>query len=178
MKKQSQAKKTGGASAKAKPAASKTSVQGKIKLKKILLPVDFSDRSRYAMRYALRLAEQFQAKVFLLHVVEVTYVGAEPGFVNLVELELELAETRSAQLDEVVKKDIRGKVPAEALVKMGRAFHVINETADEIKADLIVISTHGYTGLKHVLMGSTAERVVRHANCPVLTVRPEERGFV
>lgn len=159
-------------------AASKTSVHRKIKLKKILLPVDFSDRSRYAMRYAMRFAEQFNAKLVLLHVVEMTYVGAEPGFVNLVELEQELIESRRTQLDEMVEKDVRGKVPAEAIVKPGRAFQVINETAEDVGADLIVISTHGYTGLKHVLMGSTAERVVRHASCPVLTVRPEERGFV
>jgi nucleotide-binding universal stress UspA family protein len=64
------------------------------------------------------------------------------------------------------------------VVRLGHPYQEITDAARELKVDLIVISTHGYTGLKHVLLGSTAERIVRHAPCPVLTVREKEQDFV
>ena len=70
------------------------------------------------------------------------------------------------------------KLLADSLVRVGHPYQEITQAAQELKADLIVIATHGYTGLKHILLGSTAERVVRHASCPVLTVREREHDFV
>jgi nucleotide-binding universal stress UspA family protein len=68
-------------------------------------------------------------------------------------------------------------VVEKLLVRQGRAFHEIAEAARTLKSDLVIISTHGFTGVKHALLGSTAERVVRHAPCPVLVVRQRERQF-
>ena len=82
-------------------------------------------------------------------------------------------------LERVVKDlQIEPKLTERTLVRQGRSFHEIAEAARTLKADLIIISTHGYSGLKHALLGSTTERVVRHAPCPVLVVREHEREFV
>ncbi|HTD65875.1 MAG TPA: universal stress protein, partial [Candidatus Limnocylindria bacterium] len=77
----------------------------------------------------------------------------------------------------IEKEGIRPALIKSTVVRNGVPFHEIAQAAATLKIDLIVISTHGYTGLKHVLLGSTAERVVRHAPCPVLVVRKEERDF-
>src|SRR6185503_2810715 len=103
---------------------------------------------------------------------------ATPDFVNSFPLMMEndklMAECK-AQLQSLVKqKAIDRKLVEKTLVRQGRSFHEIADAARALKTDLIIMSTHGYTGLKHALLGSTAERVVRHAPCPVLVVRPRE----
>ena len=150
------------------------------RLKKILVPVDFSGFSTKALDYALAFANQFDARIVLLHVVE---PAAYPESYMLVATALDNLNNdliRSAQqkLRELSKERIDDRVPSELLVRMGRAYSEIAATASELDVDLIILATHGYTGLKHVLLGSTAERVVRHAPCPVLTVRDPEHDFV
>ena len=86
--------------------------------------------------------------------------------------------TVKKELDTLAKKTIEPEILKEVLVDVGTAFEVITNVAHDCQADLIVITTHGYTGIKHVFMGSTAERVVRHAPCPVLVVRKCEHQFV
>ena len=122
------------------------------------------------------LAKQFGAKVTLLHAIEplpypadLTYVPMGEGF-PIKPLEEEL--------NELAKKMIEPQHLKEVIVRVGSAFEVITNVARDCKADLIVITTHGHTGLKHVFMGSTAERVVRHAPCPVFVVRKCEHEFV
>ena len=84
-----------------------------------------------------------------------------------------------AQLDLLCKREaINPKLMERTLVRHGVPFHEITEAARTLQTDLIIIATHGYTGLKHALLGSTAERVVRHAPCPVLSVREVERDFL
>lgn len=148
------------------------------KLKKILVPIDFSECSRKALQYAVPFAKQFGASLTLLHVVHINYAGAEYGPIDFPLLERQLQENGEKQIAALVKKHIGDQVPAETLVRTGRAASEIVEAARELDIDLIIISTHGYTGLKHVFLGSTTENVVRYAPCPVLTVREHEHEFV
>ncbi len=144
-----------------------------LKLGRILVPVDFSDCSLRALDYAIALAEPFGSRLILLHVVEPAvypenYLVASPA---LDETNQNLLESARERLLELTQKRIGHRLPVETLVRMGRAHSEIPDTAQAMGADLIILGTHGYTGLKHVLLGSTAERVVRHGPCPVLTVR-------
>jgi nucleotide-binding universal stress UspA family protein len=140
---------------------------------RLLVPVDFSDCSLRAMDYAIALAERFDSKIILLHVVEPAvypenYLVVSPA---LDETNQNLLESARERLADLGRRRIGHRLQAETLVRMGRAHSEIPDTAKALGADLIVLGTHGYTGLKHALLGSTAERVVRHGPCPVLTVR-------
>ena len=147
-------------------------------LRKILVPTDFSDCSKKALQYAIPFAKQFGASLTLLNVVQISYPTGELGPMEPPISETELAETVQKQLAGLIEQEIAGRVSATALVRIGRPTEEILLTAREQELDLIIISTHGHTGLKHVLLGSTAEHVVRRAPCPVLTVREHEHDFV
>jgi len=136
----------------------------------ILVAVDFSDYSRAALRYATFLAENFGAALTLVHSVE-PYVYPEDlsAGCTLEELDARWMQKQKEKL-ETLRQTIKEGIPATVVVTMGTAWNRIIGTAKSWNADLIVIGTHGRTGLKHALMGSTAERVVRHAACPVLVV--------
>ena len=124
-------------------------------------------------------AEQFGAKLTLLNVVEPV---ATPDFAKSFPLAMENDEVMAEckrELERVVKQaGVSPKLIEKTLVRFGRSFHEIADAARTLKVDLIVIATHGYTGLKHALLGSTTERVVRHAPCPVLVVRENEKESV
>lgn len=154
------------------------SVPRPIQLKKILVPLDFSDSSRQALRYAVAFASHFQASLILLHVVEFNYVGSDFNLVETSQIETDLREGAGQRLEEWLKQETSQQVPAQPIVKVGRPYHEIVETAQADGIDLILIATHGHSSLAHVLLGSTVERVVRYAPCPVLIVRPIEHEFV
>lgn len=145
-------------------------------LKKILVPVDFSDCSRAAVQSAIGLAGRYGAELELLHVHEVPFtagavlVRAADG--REVSMEVFLAEESKRLLDEMVESvdDIAEAVHHE-VVRGGVAHISIVDRARQIGADLIVMGTHGRSGLSHLLMGSVAEKVLRSAPCPVLVVR-------
>lgn len=149
-----------------------------LELKKILVPVDFSEAADKALAYAVAFARQFHAKILLLHVVHVSYMAGEYGPIDVPVLEDQLIDAAQRKLAEVAAE----KVPADLLegtaVCAGPAVHEIAEVAKERKTDLIILSTHGYTGLKRVMLGSVTENVVRHAPCPVLVVREREHEFI
>ncbi len=147
-----------------------------LKLQRILVPLDFSQFSLHALSQALAVAEQFGARIILLHVVEPAVYPENhmAGAVPLDQGNQVLLEAARERLEEIRRQHIGSKIPTEALVRIGHPYSEIPDTAKAMGADLIVIATHGYTGLKHVLLGSVAERVVRHASCPVLTVRNPE----
>lgn len=153
-------------------------VPAKLKLSTILVPLDFSKDSEKALRYAVTFAEQFGARLVLLNVVE-PLPFADLGSIPLVmESEAVLNACRT-KLDGVVARHrIPESMIEKRLVRSGQAFREIADAARTLKADLIIISTHGYTGFQHALLGSTTERVVRHASCPVLVVRTREKEFV
>ena len=125
----------------------------------------------------MAFARQFGADITLLHVVEPYVPVPEMSTVDwdLIQVRVrEAGETGLARL----KESISGHIPVQTALRMGRPDREIVEHAKEFGADLIIISTHGRTGLAHVFMGSTAERVVRHAPCPTLIVREHEHDFV
>jgi universal stress protein A len=144
------------------------------KVKRVLVPVDFSKHSRKALGYALGLAAQFGAEVTLVHIVEQT---AYPGDWIYPLTASDFSENRPKLLEELKALTKNSGVTASHIVRLGRAWKDIVEIARERKSDLIIIGTHGYTGLRHTLMGSVAEKVVRHSPCPVLAVRPDDRDF-
>lgn len=162
-----------------KSAAASRGSSSPLRLKEILVPVDFSDFSTKALKYALAFADQFGARITLLHVVEpVVYPENYMVVPSVLEMTDNLVASARPRLDELGREQIGNRAPFDTIVRMGRAYAEIAAAARELGVDLIVIATHGYTGLKHVLLGSTAERVVRHAPCPVLTVRDPEHEFV
>ncbi len=142
---------------------------------RVLIPVDFSEDSLHAADYGADLAKRFNAEVILLYVVEPIYYAAPVDMYatspSLATLLVEQRESARKQLAELMTKLEKQRLRVTALLKTGAPAHVIPDTAKRTKADLIVMATHGRTGLAHVLMGSVAERVVRMAECPVLTVR-------
>lgn len=142
-------------------------------LKRILVPVDFSPSSRRALRVAREWAVRFGSEVCLVHVNEPmdTYGVMGPDFIAPPAEPANLRETMHAELTKLACEEFPNAVKVSVQLHEGIAGDQIVATAREWKADLIIISTHGRTGLARVLMGSTAEQVVRHAPCPVLTVR-------
>ena len=148
-------------------------------LTSVLVPVDFSPHSQKAFHYALAFARQFSAKLFLLHVVEPVIYPSELGYIpiEMEALQQNVLASATERLRAMAAADLPPDLPSERLVRIGAPYLEITTAARELKVDLLVIATHGYTGLKHVLLGSTAERVVRHAPCPVLTVREREHDF-
>lgn len=150
-----------------------------LRLKKILVPVDFSEFSGKALKYAVRFAEQFQATLILVHVVEPVHypesIIIPPAMETTNQDRLKLARTTLA---EFAKQQVPAGLESECIARLGQPYSELTAVARDCEADLIVIATHGHTGLKHLLLGSTAERVVRLAPCPVLTVRAHEHEFV
>ena len=136
----------------------------------ILVPTDYSASSESAFEYALDLAEKFNSRVCLLHVVENRTSRDFDAFPLTLSRETTLAEARR-KLVKFAKSGSHPFVPVSPEVRSGEPWEAIVSAARKEGADLIVIPTHGRTGLKHVLMGSVAEKVVRHAHCPVLVLR-------
>lgn len=146
-------------------------------LKRILVPLDFSPPSKRAMRFARKWAAIFSSEVFLLHVVEPTTMVGEFGTVPIGMIRRDSADKAKAALEKLAHSEFPDSIPVTVAIRKGKAFEQIAAFAHGIHADMVIIATHGYTGLKHVLLGSTAERVVRHAPCPVLVLRRGPRQF-
>jgi nucleotide-binding universal stress UspA family protein len=143
---------------------------------KILVPVDFSRHSLETLRYATTLRNYFAASYVLLHVVA---AGEAEAFATLGGESDEVQSRRAAEALAELEREAerrRQDVPSLELtcrVVVGVPFKEICRLAEEENFQLIVIGTHGRTGLSHLLIGSTAERVVQHASCPVLSVKPQ-----
>ena len=162
--------KTKASTKKSSPADAVLSASSLLTVKSILVPIDFSTHSESALLYAARFAGQFGAKLTLLHVIQPIFA---PEAVAVLAMEKDgAAKAARKQLEATrTKLGVAPRLVERLLVRIGAPFHEISEAAKSLKVDLVVIATHGHTGLKHVLLGSTAERVVRHAPCPVLVVR-------
>lgn len=145
----------------------------------ILVPFDFSEGAKLALQHAIAYALKFKARLMLLHVVNLPYQGIGFGPGESLGVEGRLVAEISRHLSGLAEGLSRQGVAATAVVRLGYPALDVVEVALHELIDLIIMGTHGRTGLKHVLLGSVAERVVRHAPCPVLVVRPlerEERG--
>jgi len=150
-----------------------------LNIQTVLVPVDFSSLSKKAFKYALRFAQQFKTELTLLHVLE---PAVPPTFEGL-QIAPSFPEENSSRSEKNLRMLIgsaraAGVPKVRSLFRRGLASHEIVEAAKDLDADLIVIATHGYTGWKHFCIGSTAERVVRAAPCPVLVVREKEHEFI
>jgi nucleotide-binding universal stress UspA family protein len=150
---------------------------------KILSPTDFSDDSKHALSYTIELAQKFGSEVVVMHVdqplapvmVGDLSPGLDMGTVNRIAEEQRLMALK--ELDQVITRLREVGLKARSLMRVGAPFLEIIHAAQAEAVDLIVMGTHGRTGLAHVLMGSVAERVVNKASCPVLTIRHPDRKF-
>jgi nucleotide-binding universal stress UspA family protein len=151
-----------------------------IALKRILVATDFSEASAAAVRYGRALAESFGASLDVLHVMEdpFLYAPTSEGFAPPQEYFESLEQQTRENLEQTVAPADRAKLNARLVLKRGTPFVEIIRYAKSEAVDLIVLGTHGRGPIAHMLMGSVAERVVRKAPCPVLTVRHPEHEFV
>jgi nucleotide-binding universal stress UspA family protein len=155
-----------------------------IAIKTILLPTDGSECSTKAMTYALSFAKQYGGRVVALHVIDRRW--EEQARVSFVEIGQDLTQKiRDGYAEEarrivqlVADAGARAGVPVVTRIITGIPFDEIVQIGKELPADLIIMGTHGRTGVSHLLLGSVAEKVVRRAPCPVLTVRKENHDFV
>jgi nucleotide-binding universal stress UspA family protein len=140
--------------------------------RKILVPVDFSSHSAHALEIAIELAKTFQGKLHLLHCYSINVGAISPyGLVIPESFDRDIRDAAQRQLAQWQERATSQKVEAETEVSPVFPSEAIANTAERIGADLIVMGTRGLSGVKHVLLGSVAERTVRIAPCPVLTLK-------
>ncbi len=145
-------------------------------IRSILFPTDFSDCGNFALPFAASLARTFDASIVCVHVIEpivptVGYSGmTEP--LPMADISDQLENSAERELPKIAQSEECTGLEVEELIAHGDAASEIVRVAKERQVDLIVISSHGRTGLGRILFGSTAEAVVRHASCPVLVVKP------
>ena len=155
-----------------------------IAIKTILLATDGSEGSSKAMTYAMSLARQYGGRVVALHVIDQRWdEQTRAAFVEIGPELMQKLHSGNAQearriLQEVADAGAKSGVPVETRMATGIPFEDIVRIGKELPADLIIMGTHGRTGVSHLLLGSVAEKVIRRAHCPVLTVRREEHDFV
>lgn len=139
-------------------------------IKKIMVPTDFTDFSRRAMDYARMIAGKMNAELLLVHVIE-PFTYSVTDTIQVVDHYAALKAIAEPLMDSLKKKILKDKLKVSTAVLRGTPYLEIVKKARQSKADLVIMGTHGRTGVTHLLLGSVAERVVRMAPCPVLTVR-------
>ena len=158
-------------------------------IQKILVPIDYSGDAYQALQWGASLAGKYGAKLLLLHVIPKAveemypegtgfvsptssyYEGMAPGIWTKHPIIIDLVDNAHTELRDFAYKNLEDAVPVQANVAVGKPAEEILRVARDEKVDLIVMGTHGRTGLRHLLLGSVAEEVTRHAPCPVFTVR-------
>jgi nucleotide-binding universal stress UspA family protein len=150
-------------------------------LENILVPTDFSAASRAGLDYALSLSAALQSHITVVHVIPLDFGDQEFSLINYPFPEARLRRQAEQHMRNWLKDAGVERDSLKSAIRIGRPVAEIIRAAGEFRADIIVLSTHGHTGLRHAFLGSTAERVVRHSLCPVLTVRapgkPSPRVF-
>jgi nucleotide-binding universal stress UspA family protein len=139
----------------------------------IVVPTDFSDHSLRALAYAIGLAEKFDSNIKMLYVNEPALQVSDMAWVGVDERSLKDEHVMESKhrMEEIIDDQFPADLNATAEVRSGDAVEEIIHFANDVNADLIVMATHGRSGLSHILMGSTAEQVIRKAPCPVLTLK-------
>lgn len=149
-----------------------------IEIHRVLAPTDFSGHSEKAVRYACALAERFGAELHLIHILsEIIPAGPDPLLMPVMPPQFyEESEQRAKEtLDRLLPPHWGKPAAVTTAVRWGSPVEAIVDYCVEQSIDLLVIATHGRTGLSHVLLGSVAERIVREAPCPVLTIRDSHK---
>ncbi len=150
-----------------------------INLKKILCPIDHSDGSKEALKYAVSFAMKDEAALYLLHVIDIrTFDESIDMVAQRPSPDDETIKKLKVKLLECVPDEISSDMQIEAIIVQGIPFAEIINIAKENEIDLLVMGTHGRTGIAHMMLGSVSEKVVRKAHCPVLTVRQTGHEFV
>ncbi len=137
--------------------------------KKILCPIDFDENSMVALDYACRLAKENDATLYVMHSVFVPV--SAPGF-PMVPYPVVSEAPSKLQLEQIARERLGSEIRYELLARTGRPDEAVNQAAEELDVDLIVMATHGRTGVARLFLGSVAEHVVRGSKRPVLTIRP------
>lgn len=145
------------------------------RIKRILVPIDFSTSSLRSLRYAIGFAHPIKARLTLLHVVPESIGGSHHVTPQLERIQCQAINRARSSLMELTKEESFGQVSSTIRVTSGIPFDQITRAAEAFACDMIIIATHGRTGFKRALMGSTAENVARYARCPVLVVRAQRR---
>lgn len=139
--------------------------------KKVLVATDFSEQATRAVERAVDLAQHYGAVLHVVHVWEIPVTAYGPMGVTTIDLSTPIEEAAKSLLDTAIAGLRARGIQVESTLTQGVAWDGVVSLAERIGADLIIVGTHGRTGVRRVLMGSVAERVVRHAACSVLTVR-------
>lgn len=149
-------------------------------ISKVLVPIDFSDYSKSALKYAVSFVKHFEAQLILIYVVEPVIYPPDfsMGQIAIPSVDLDMDKRAMEELNKLAELEIPPEIKVATIVKTGKPFIEIIETAGEQNVDLVIIATHGHTGMEHILFGSTAEKVIRKAPCPVLTLREPIKGFL
>ena len=136
-------------------------------IKKILVPIDFSDYSKSALKYAVNFCKNCQAEMILIYVVEPVIYPPDfsMGQIAIPSVNSEWDERARQELDKLAKEEIPSGMTVKTIIKTGKPFIEIIETAGELDVDLIIIATHGRSGMEHILFGSTAEKGNRSSSC-------------
>jgi len=146
--------------------------------KKILCPVDFSEYTENIVNYAVEIAKKFNSELHLLHIIpNLNYFTPYESFMtpeNIIALERNIEKEIEKDFDKISKKI---DIPFKKVIKSGVTFVEIINYIKEESISLVVMGTHGRSGIEHILIGSVAEKVVRKSPCPVLTIRPEGKTF-
>lgn len=152
-------------------------------LKKIICPVDFSEPSDAALKSAVELAEQYSASIILVHAINEIDPTPSPSYTlthhimdQIPQIMGQMTENAHKAMQDLIKNHVEERIPSEHRVVIGDPAEIIVELAENEAADLIVMSTHGRSGIKGLFFGSVAEKVVRSAACPVLTMRYKEKS--
>jgi nucleotide-binding universal stress UspA family protein len=145
-------------------------MNSKPEIRRILVPHDFSEAAANALSYALGVSEKFGARVTVMHVYEIPAIGAAEALAAGVEFASVVERVTAKALERVASRARESNVDLDTELRTGTPWMEIITVAERMKADLIVIGTHGRKGVSRMLLGSVAEKVVRTAPCPVLTV--------
>lgn len=146
-------------------------------LQRILVATDFSAASRKALRYGVALAREFEATLHLVHVVP-TVLPADVSHLSIILQEAAMEEAARRDLARLCAEELPADLRVVTAVCSGNPFLEIDKEALRVRAGLIIVSTHGHTGLRYLMLGSTAQHVVQHASVPVLVVREHELEFI
>jgi nucleotide-binding universal stress UspA family protein len=152
-----------------------------IKFKTILFPTDFSRSAEHALDYAISLAIEYESSILLAHVIEDISFNSPftlSSFPTSLEYHHGMEEKVKEKLAAVISAQLKRQIHVEEVVLRGKPFVEIVRLAKERNVDLIVMATHSQTGIRHSQLGSTSERVVRKASCPVMVIRHPDFQFV
>jgi len=140
-------------------------------MKRIIVPIDFSEHSEYALEAAANLAKKYGSELFVLHMLELSNAILTTAGNAINEEAVFYYKLAEQRFEEFLKKDFLEGVKVTPIVKHFKVFSEVNEVANEHQANLIVMGSHGASGVKEVLVGSNTEKVVRHAEVPVLVIK-------